>query len=141
MKYWDFVLLEVLNKNDQEYPKRFTNIACDDRAKIESIKRKARKLNSGPRKVDKVYSDWVNGCVFSQREIECLSCFSYGLTISQTAECLSLVDRTIEYHSHNLCKKFDCKNKHELVDFISKEKKLLLRLLGFYQDKVCKIDL
>ena len=139
MKYWDAVLAEVVHKDDVSVPKRFTMVGYINPRKLSgrspSKKNEERKvkLNNFQSK----FSQFLRNEPFSWREIECLSCFVNKFTATQTAEILGLSTRTIEYHTSNICIKFCCHGKKELIEMLGKRQVLCNKLDRFYKEVIC----
>ena len=138
MKYWDAVLAEVINKDDVSVPKRFTMVGYVNPRKV-STRSPSRKSEEGKVKFNNFqykFSDLIRTGPFSWREIECLSCFINKFTATQTAKILGLSTRTIEYHISNLCIKFRCQGKKELMGVLGKKQVLCEKLDRFYQEVI-----
>lgn len=54
---------------------------------------------------------------FSPREIELISCFNKGLTVTETAEALNISHHTVSSHRKKMFKKINCSNLAELLAF------------------------
>ena len=125
--YWQAVLAEVLNKDDPNHPKRFTNICDPDRIAKEqrSQERRARKdyraeHGSKPTKKKMLYSIYHHQrtVILTYRELQVAKYFKDYCTIAYTAEDLGLSERTIEYYSKSLRHKFGAADKAELEEML-----------------------
>lgn len=119
MNYWQRVLHEVLHLEKTGFPFRFTNIAenrCEEEAAA------LRRKNSHRKNVVRVYAlgEKFPGCVFTQREVECLLLLLEGKTITQTAQVMKLSPRTVEFYVKKMRLKTRVPNKNALLKFIVK---------------------
>ena len=122
--YWQRVLAEVINKQNPNFPKFFTNFSDPDQTAFleERRKRAQRRTRQG---VDRrSHTKKRNAAVIeiasvevglTQRELETAKYFLQGLTIVQTAQAMGLQARTVEYYCKNIRSKVGARNKKELV--------------------------
>ena len=57
-----------------------------------------------------------NGTYFSQREAECMAHFLLNKGNNETAQCLRLSPKTIEFYTANMRVKLRCGTKAELIE-------------------------
>ena len=125
--YWKAVLNEVLNKDNPDHPKLYTNLkSCDKKMRNQQAQarrqRRLRQQREEAKGVDKVpyYPiDFYDGITLvSERELAVVEMLMQEYTNTEMAKELSVSQRTIEYHVKNLRKKFQCETKKSLVEFL-----------------------
>lgn len=112
--YWQRILHEVLNKEDESCEFKFTNVG------EYQLRKKELSRESQDKKVSrkKIYPlDELNqGKYLTQRELECMLGFLNGNTINQVAHKLDLSPRTVEFYLNNMKRKLKCRTKTELIN-------------------------
>ncbi len=122
--YWNFVLNEVLHKNDKDYSFHFTNIGDIVQEKQAEESTSLIALGSESLNYKKPVRYYVSenhsqsqsqSQFFTQREYDCMQHLLKGKTLKQTAFLLGLSPRTVEYYLNNIKRRFGCHNKITLL--------------------------
>jgi len=113
MNYWQAVLLEVLNKDDPDYPCYFTNLK-----KPESVfsNQCATSALESSKQGEYIAEHGDEEVPITPREAQSLELMLKGCTIRETAEVLGLSYRTVEFYLKNLRTKFAMDSKQQLLD-------------------------
>ena len=121
MHYWQSVLTEVQQKNNQHYGFLFTNrgslngvdelLLTEDMPIVSREKRDLRTYYLG---------DQHPGIYFTKREAQSVFWLVHGLTIAETAIKLGLSPRTVEFYVKNMKSKLGCASKKRLIEKINK---------------------
>lgn len=114
MEYWDSVLQEVADKNEEHVQFRFTDIGRNLLRKRRYGEVHHRKHKTPAYYLGEEYGDLY----FTQREVEALHYLLQGKTIAQVGHVLGLSARTIEFYLKNMKLKVGVKTKVELLEIV-----------------------
>ncbi len=118
MNYWDAILYEVLNQDDDTISFLFTSIG-EIKERIDESKRRAIRKESPSERV-KLYPVGApfDDIFLTRRELQCSLQLLKGHTMAGAAKLMGLSPRTLEFYIRNMKKKFACRTKEELIDKI-----------------------
>jgi Tfp pilus assembly protein PilF len=68
----------------------------------------------------------ICGVRFTPREIDVIACLLSGRATKSVADFLSIEEKTVETHKHNIMRKLECNSKEGIRGFIEKSDKLLI---------------
>ena len=110
--YWQAVLQEILNKNDPNYPIRFTNVREYKSAQpIPSAKGKKPKTNY----THYYLSAEKKGVYLTHRETLAVLHRLAGKTYNQVAAALNIRTRTVEFYLKSIRNKLHCERTSEVL--------------------------
>lgn len=66
----------------------------------------------------------ISGIKFTPREIDVIACLLGGRTTKTICQFLSIEEKTVETHKHNIMRKLDANSKEGIINFIEKSDKL-----------------
>ncbi len=114
MEYWDSVLQEVAEKNEDHVQFRFTDIGRNLLRKRRHSAAYYRKHKAPAYYLGEAYGDLY----FTKREAEALYYLLQGKTIAQVGHVLGLSARTVEFYLKNMKLKVGVKTKVELLEIV-----------------------
>ncbi len=122
MHYWQSVLNEVLNKDDDSHTFLFTNQGnLSDHMENYSSEYALNKINKIKESRDlRMYylGDEYPDVYLTKREAECMFWVAQGCTITETALAMQLSGRTVEFYVKKMKLKLNCASKKELIEKI-----------------------
>ncbi len=116
MKYWDSILAEVLNRDDESTKFVYTNLG--KRKKKHKCVHEATSSGGQKKQEPKAYplGEKYGKNYFTRREAQCMMQLLHGKTFKLTAEALNLSPRTVEYYVKNMKDKLGCRTKPQLIE-------------------------
>ena len=106
--YWNKMVNDLINQKVSNYPIRYLP---QDESLGEDHTREERP------KFQRI--NLTNGQYLTQREAECVTLLLQGFTMKKIGELLELSPRTIEYYLKRVKERLDCRNKKELIRYVS----------------------
>ena len=113
--YWKHIIKEVKNKNNPQFPCYFTHIRnSQQQADKHSHTTQQKPLNIRYQLFNNKPHPYL-----THQEARCIIHLISGKTIKETGHALALSHRTVEFYLNIVKKKCGCKNKKQLLEFIT----------------------
>lgn len=104
------LVLDEYNKNDE------INLKSTNNTTLSILNQDIKLKIKNDFKIDRYYLfDIFNNTYFTKREMDCLLLFAQGLHAKEIAKILKISFRTVEFYFENIKRKFDCKNRTDLM--------------------------
>lgn len=81
----------------------------------------------------------INGIRFTRREVDIIACLLSGKSAKTVAHFLSIEEKTVEAHKHNIMRKLTCNSKESIIKFIENSDKFLA-IRKHYSDLLVQED-